>query len=409
MKALFHQTARLIPQLTRHGTRSQRLFASPDLHRLVTSNSTRRTQQTRPKHLLASPVAQHPKEGTCRNQQTRSKHVLASPDISGFADHLKECRNIVVLAGAGLSTSAGLTDFRTPGTGLYDKLKQHGLEYPEDVFDINLFRKDPRAFYAIGRDLMPRPELYQPTLAHYFIRLLSDHGRLLRMFTQNVDGLEYLAGIPDARVVTAHGDFRGGHCTGSDTTRPCGHTLGAEEVRRITLLDNILDCICPRCQTGYVKPSIVFFGENLPKEFWFRAETDLKNADALVVMGTSLQVFPFAGLVDEVPKFCPRLWINKTADWPFEGVSRGERDWFGRDAIFQGSCDDGAKLLAGACGIGKGELIALAEKERGLVKQWGEELASNAGKPIPKGEHGFWDGLPWLKDQEHFGLPKPRL
>lgn len=304
-----------------------------------------------------------------------------------------------------MSTGAGLPDFRTPGTGLYARLKEHGLQFPEEIFDINLFRNDPRPFYSVGKDLMARPELYQPTLAHYFIRRLSDQGRLLRLFTQNVDGLEYLAGIPDSRVVAAHGSFRGGHCAGSDTARPCGFKVDAERTRKITLSKDISDCFCPKCHAGYIKPDIVFFGENLPEQFWYRSEVDLPKADALIVMGTSLQVYPFAGLVDEVPIMVPRLLINKTVDGPFAGLPF-KRDRLGRDAVFQGSCDEGVELLSHLCGFGRDELLDLAKQEQALVKEWGEQLASKAAA----GEDTrFWDGLPWLEGKEDPGVPKPNL
>ncbi|KAI9002572.1 SIRT2 protein [Hyaloraphidium curvatum] len=333
----------------------------------------------------------------------RWRHVLASPDIVGFAEHLKECRNVVVLAGAGLSTAAGLPDFRTPGTGLYAALEKFKLPYPESIFDLDHFRNDPRAFLAVGRDLMPRPALFQPTLGHYFVRQLSDQGRLLRLFSQNVDGLEYLAGIPDERVVTAHGSFRGGHCAGSDNTRPCGHRISAGETRRIMLSGKIEDCVCPRCQIGYMKPDIVFFSESMPEDFWYRAEADLPKADALIVMGTSLQVFPFAGLVDDVPRMVPRLLINKTLDGPFRDLPE-IRDAFGRDAVYQGSCDDGVKELARLCGFGETELVELADRERAMVKEFGESLAATQD-----GEAAFWNGLPWLEGKDRPpGLPKPR-
>lgn len=317
----------------------------------------------------------------------------------------------MVLAGAGLSTSAGLPDFRTPGTGFYARLREHGLEFPEQVFDIDLFRSDPRVFYAFARDLAPKPASYQPTLAHYFLRILADKGRLLRLFSQNVDGLEYLAGLPESRVINAHGSFRGGHCAGSDTSRPCGHRVEAEEIRAIVEKGDAGASICPRCEAGYVKPAIVFFGENLPQEFWFRAETDLPKADALIVMGTSLQVYPFAGLVDQVPITVPRLLINRTIDGSFASPSGRARDF-----VFQGSCDDGVRELARLIGFGE-ELMDLAERERRLVKEWGAELEASAGQ---KSGRGFWNGLPWLDEKEQPGtlkrgkenlspVPAPRL
>lgn len=101
---------------------------------------------------------------------------------------------MVCLCGAGISVSAGIPDFRTPGTGLYDNLQKFALPYPEAVFELRYFQKHPEAFYQLARELMPGA--YKPTATHHFIRLLHDRGQLLRCYTQNIDSLEAAAGLP---------------------------------------------------------------------------------------------------------------------------------------------------------------------------------------------------------------------
>ena len=107
--------------------------------------------------------------------------------------------------GAGISTSAGIPDFRSPDTGLYSNLARLDLPYPEAVFDISFFRQNPLPFYTLAHDLYPGK--FRPTIAHSFVRMLSDKGILLKLFTQNIDCLEREAGVPNNEIVEAHGSF----------------------------------------------------------------------------------------------------------------------------------------------------------------------------------------------------------
>ena len=134
--------------------------------------------------------------------------VLDTFDLEGVASKILSgsVKNIVVMAGAGwhmscsfsmhlidfwslgISVSAGIPDFRSPGTGLYDNLAKYNLPEPTAVFDINYFQQNPAPFYMLAKELFPGQ--YRPTPTHLFIRLLHDKGLLRRCFTQNIDSLE---------------------------------------------------------------------------------------------------------------------------------------------------------------------------------------------------------------------------
>ena len=113
--------------------------------------------------------------------------VLPSFDVAGVAAHLRDnaCSNVIVMCGAGISVSAGIPDFRSPGTGLYDNLAKYNLPTPQSVFDKEYFLERPDAFYLLCRELWP--DNYAPTPAHHFVALLHEKGILRRCFTQNID------------------------------------------------------------------------------------------------------------------------------------------------------------------------------------------------------------------------------
>uniref|UniRef100_A0A671RFE2 Sirtuin 3 n=1 Tax=Sinocyclocheilus anshuiensis TaxID=1608454 RepID=A0A671RFE2_9TELE len=263
--------------------------------------------------------------------------------LDNIAENIRErkFKRIVVMAGAGISTPSGIPDFRTPGSGLYDNLQQYDLPYAEAIFEINYFHHNPNPFFALAEELYPGN--YQPNLTHYFIRLLHDKGQLLRMYTQNIDGLERMAGIPPNMLVEAHGTFATATCT------VCRRDYKGEELR-----NDIMEGTIPKCPTckGIIKPDIVFFGEELPQQF-FTYLTDFPIADLLIVMGTSLEVEPFASLAGAVRGSVSRLLINRDLVGPFAWGSQRHND-----VAELGDVVSGAKKLVELLGW-KQELEAL--------------------------------------------------
>ncbi|XP_016310815.1 NAD-dependent protein deacetylase sirtuin-3-like [Sinocyclocheilus anshuiensis] len=245
-----------------------------------------------------------------------AKAVLSSPsgssvprgalDTIGLLMKLGRVRNIVVVAGAGISTASGIPDFRTPGTGLYANLAKYDIPYPEAIFNIDYFSDNPHPFFSLAKELFPGHHC--PNYVHYFIRMLHQKGLLLRMYTQNIDGLEKLCGIPDDKLVEAHGSFATAACHLCYTPYP------AEEAKQAIMNGNVP--ICTFC-AGAVKPNVVFFGEDLPEKYFQHAE-DFPKADLLMIMGTSLKIEPFASLVNTVKSTVPRLLLNRDPVGPFE-------------------------------------------------------------------------------------------
>ena len=209
---------------------------------------------------------------------------------------------VVVMCGAGISVSAGIPDFRTPGTGLYDNLQKYSLPRPEAVFELAYFKERPEAFCALARELAPGN--FRPTATHYFLALLERKRVLRRVFTQNIDALERAAGVPPERVVEAHGSFASCRCIACQREHSTAWFKAALDAAPRAVAR------CDACG-GLVKPDIVFYGEMLPDRFRERRRADLPRAQLLLVMGTSLRVGPFNTLIDDVGPGCPRLLVNR--------------------------------------------------------------------------------------------------
>lgn len=284
--------------------------------------------------------------------------ILRTFDIEGLAQHLveKECKNVVVMCGAGLSTAAGIPDFRTPGTGLYDNLQRFHLPSPEAIFDINFFRQNPAAFYELAKEMWPGN--FNPTAAHYFIRLLNDKGILLRCYSQNIDSLERQAGLPEEKLMAAHGNFDRAHVLKRDYQDEDEAEVEVDIAELKAAIDQGekgWQQLC-RDKGGLVKPKIVFFGEALPERFAQLHRKDLAKCDLLIVIGTSLVVGPFNSLVGLAAPTAPRLLINRDPAGLCSELPRGFRfhmqeerqNW--RDVHFQGDCDDGCRALTAALG-----------------------------------------------------------
>lgn len=231
-------------------------------------------------------------------------------------------------------------DFRSPDTGLYSNLARLNLPYAEAVFDISYFRDHPEPFYVLAKELYPGK--FHPTISHVFIALLAQKGLLQMLFTQNIDCLERQAGVPSDRIIEAHGSFATQRCIECKTEFPDDK-----------MKEHVFRGEVPRCETeecnGLVKPDIVFFGEALPKAFDNNA-WQMSTADLTLVIGTSLSVYPFAGLPEMVTDGKPRVLFN------MEQV--GQLGHRADDVIELGSCDEGIRKLADELGW-RGELERL--------------------------------------------------
>ena len=199
---------------------------------------------------------------------------------AGCARLIRDAENVVALTGAGISTAAGIPDFRGP-RGLYVTRRYD----PDTVFNVSSFRRDPAPFYEFTRDFLGIIHSIEPTAAHRFLAQLEREGILSAVITQNIDSLHQRAG--SEKVVSVHGDYWKSHCL------DCGQAFDLQVLEKMVREHDVPRCTCE----GVIKPDIVFYGE--PVRDLERAAARVARCDLLLVLGSTLMVYPAAFLPEQ--------------------------------------------------------------------------------------------------------------
>ena len=199
--------------------------------------------------------------------------------ISKFKSIIDKSDNIVFFGGAGVSTESGIPDFRSVD-GLYNQEYDYP---PETILSHTFYRHNPKEFYRFYRNKMFYPDA-KPNAAHLKLAELETLGKLRAVVTQNIDGLHQMAGSQN--VLELHGSILRNYC------EECGHFHDGKYVMNSTDI--------PKCEIcgGSVKPDVVLYEESLNDKTINSAIRYIHNADVLIIGGTSLAVYPAAGLID---------------------------------------------------------------------------------------------------------------
>jgi len=287
-------------------------------------------------------------------------------DVANFIQSEK-CQRIMVLSGAGMSVASGIPDFRS-ADGLYCTLDATKLTAnseqmeeiecdPSHCLDHHLFMENPLPCLEVNRSFIlgVRERNWKATLSHRFVELLrtktrhngggGQEGKLVRLYTQNIDGLEdQCEGIGHQRRIAVHGSMDEAECA------TCKKSMNFDafcdkirsQIKDISGKDKTAPAqstpiICESCGAGTVKPSIVLFRSRLPEVFFQSVPDDVKNIDLLLIFGTSLAVAPANSIVRRIPKSSMRVLINREPVGRHLGLDYEEND---RDFFAAGDCEN---------------------------------------------------------------------
>lgn len=216
---------------------------------------------------------------------------------------LRSSSYTLALTGAGISTESGIPDFRSPESGLWTETD------PLEVATGEAFRRNPRKFYLFWRKRLPSLLQAQPNATHITLARLEKRGLLHGLITQNIDNLHGEAG--SQQIWEVHGNYKRAICI------RCRRQYGIE-----TLLGEAEEAQLPRCPEcgGLLKPDVVLFGEQLPPSF-ARAASATSRADLLIALGTSLEVYPVAGLPPQAARSGAKLVIINRDPTPYDHLA----------------------------------------------------------------------------------------
>ncbi|HYH53736.1 MAG TPA: NAD-dependent deacylase [Solirubrobacterales bacterium] len=255
---------------------------------------------------------------------TPDRRTSGPSTVERLAAMLEGASSTVVLTGAGVSVPSGIPDFRTPETGLWAKVD------PMEVAHIDVFRSDPERFWSYYRPRFQALGDKEPNRAHEALAELERRGLIEGVITQNIDRLHRAAGSEN--VIEVHGSIATSSCTA------CSTAFGLEEAEE--LFDEAGVAICSACG-GAVKPDVVLFGEMLPAEAIARATELAEGADLMLCVGSSLAVYPVAGL--------PQLTLGRGGRVAI--VTKGETPYDGDAELkLEGEVDEELAALVGALG-----------------------------------------------------------
>ncbi len=234
--------------------------------------------------------------------------LRGTADLDAFRALIDAARRIVVFTGAGISTESGIPDFRSPGTGLWNKIKP--VEYQDFIASEKVRREHWRRRFESGDSNW---DTAKPNKGHLAVAKLIAEDKALVVITQNVDNLHQDSGVPDERVVELHGNTRYAKCLSCATRYEL-----ADLKRQFQSLGHVGPC--SRCG-GIVKTATISFGQPMPEDAMARAQAATNACDLFIVIGSSLVVYPAAGFPEYAKRIGAKLAILNREPTPLDAIA----------------------------------------------------------------------------------------
>lgn len=228
----------------------------------------------------------------------------ADEDIDAFRALIDSAQNIVFFTGAGISTESGIPDFRSPGTGLWNKIKP--IEFQDFLASEEVRQESWRRRFTGDRKM----ETAVPNKGHEAVAHLVTSGRASAVITQNVDNLHQDSGVPDDRIIELHGNTSYARCLSCNTRYEI-----ADIEQQFQQHERVEPC--GRCG-GIIKSATIAFGQAMPEEAMLRAQVATEACDLMIVIGSSLVVYPAAGFPEYAKRRGAALAILNREETPLD-------------------------------------------------------------------------------------------
>ena len=232
---------------------------------------------------------------------------MSEEDVQALGRMIDNARRIVCFTGAGISTESGIPDFRSPGTGLWNKIKP--IQFQDFIASEQARQESWQRKFSGDRTM----EDAQPNQGHYALARLVETGKCSAIITQNVDNLHQHSGVPDDRVIELHGNASYASCLSCGTRYEL-----AELEQQFAQLSRVEPC--SRCG-GIIKTATISFGQSMPEDEMRRAQMEVEACDMCIVLGSSLTVYPAAGFPEYAKRLGAGLAIVNREETPLDPVA----------------------------------------------------------------------------------------
>ncbi len=232
---------------------------------------------------------------------------MAGKDVEALATLIDASDRIVFFTGAGISTESGIPDFRSPGTGLWTRMKP--IQFEDFIASEEVRQESWSRRFSGDRTL----EDARPNAGHRSVAHLVDEGRCIAVITQNIDNLFQDAGIPDDQVIELHGNAGYAKCLSCAIRYEMADL--EQQFREVGRVQPCIQC------GGIVKSATISFGQAMPEDAMQRAQQVTEECDLMVVAGSSLVVYPAAGFPEYAKRIGARVAIVNREQTPLDGIA----------------------------------------------------------------------------------------